>query len=542
MTNLHLKKSEVKIEGMTCNSCEIMLERKLKTVKGIVKVNVNHKTGIADITADASNLPSIPEIASVIQNAGYRLAGNLIAPPEVDRQVLKVRIDGMTCARCERLIREKLKLVSGVQYASVHHKKGSANIYYKGLKPDWDALQAAVESAGYKLRNLDDSPSSQEPSRKKWLEIGACLLIIFAVYKILQAFDIVSYASSLASASTLGGIFIIGLVAGTSSCLAVTGGLLLSMAAKYNEVHGGETRWQKFKPLLSFNIGRLASYFFFGGLVGILGNAITLSPQMTGYMNIAVALIMLSLALSILKIIPKGSFGIRLPKRFSHWIANLSESKHPAAPFSLGALTFFLPCGFTQSLQLVALASGSFLTAGLTMFIFALGTLPALLGISTISASAKGNTSRLFLRFSGTLVLILAVFNLNSGLLLTGFDISNVFANTFSNLEVANSSKKDSNVTINADGAQTINMRVTGYGYEPSSFTVEAGKPTVVKAVADKDVGGCTTVLTVPAFGLTKYLQPGSENIVGPFIPKEDFLITCSMGMVRANVKVVKPA
>mgnify|MGYP001567663717 FL=1 len=454
---------------MTCSSCEIMLERKLKVVKGVVKVDVNHKTGVASITADATNLPSLKMIAAVVQNAGYRLVKN----------------------------------------------------------PD---------TTGSSLVGV-----SQEPSNKKWLEIGASLLIIFALYKILQAFDVISYASSFASASTLGGIFIIGLVAGTSSCLAVTGGLLLSMAAKHNEAHGSETHWQKFKPLMTFNTGRLASYFFFGGLVGILGKAITLSPRMTGYMNIVVALIMLSLAFSILKIIPKGSLGIRLPKRFSHWIANLSESKHPAAPFCLGALTFFLPCGFTQSLQLVALASGSFLVGGLTMFIFALGTLPALLGISTISATAKGTFSRLFLRFSGTLVLILAVFNLNSGLLLTGFDISYVFANAFLNSEIVPYPEGDPNVIIASDGTQIINMKVTSFGYQPNAFTIEAGKPTIVNAVADTNISGCTNILTIPAFGLTKNLQPGSESKIGPFTPTKDFILTCSMGMVRADVKVINP-
>ena len=205
---------------------------------------MNHKTGVASITADATNLPSLKMIAAVVQNAGYRLVKN----------------------------------------------------------PD---------TTGSSLVGV-----SQEPSNKKWLEIGASLLIIFALYKILQAFDVISYASSFASASTLGGIFIIGLVAGTSSCLAVTGGLLLSMAAKHNEAHGSETHWQKFKPLMTFNTGRLASYFFFGGLVGILGKAITLSPRMTGYMNIVVALIMLSLAFSILKIIPKGSLEFAFPKIF----------------------------------------------------------------------------------------------------------------------------------------------------------------------------------------------------------------------------------
>ena len=94
-------------------------------------------------------------------------------------------------------------------------------------------------------------------------------------------------------------------------------------------------------------------------------------------MSIAVALIMLWLALMILQVIPKGSFPIRPPKTLSRWVANLSESDHPMAPFTLGAMTFFLPCGFTQSLQLVALASGSFVTGAFTMFIFALGTLPS---------------------------------------------------------------------------------------------------------------------------------------------------------------------
>src|SRR5205085_1213377 len=131
----------------------------------------------------------------------------------------------------------------------------------------------------------------------------------------------------------------------------------------------------KFRPLLHFNVGRLASYFVFGGLVGTLGQSITLTTQMSGYMSIAVALIMLWLALTILQIIPKGSFPIRPPKKLSRWIAGLSESKHPLAPFILGAMTFFLPCGFTQSLQLVALASRSFIAGALTMFTFALGTL-----------------------------------------------------------------------------------------------------------------------------------------------------------------------
>ena len=188
-----------------------------------------------------------------------------------------------------------------------------------------------------------------------------------------------------------------------------------------------QTMGDKMRPLLYFNAGRLASYFVLGGVVGLIGQSITLSIKMSGYMSILVAVIMLYLALTILQIIPKGSFPIRPPKKLSRWVAGLSESKHPAAPFTLGAMTFFLPCGFTQSLQLVALASGSFLAGALTMFAFAMGTLPSLIGISVISSTAKGATSRLFLRFSGALVFILALVNLNSGFALTGINLASAF-------------------------------------------------------------------------------------------------------------------
>ncbi|NCP77121.1 sulfite exporter TauE/SafE family protein [bacterium] len=41
-----------------------------------------------------------------------------------------------------------------------------------------------------------------------------------------------------------------------------------------------------------------------------------------------------------------------------------------------GALTFFLPCGFTLAMQAYAITTGSFITGALTMMAFALGTAP----------------------------------------------------------------------------------------------------------------------------------------------------------------------
>ncbi|MFA4815114.1 MAG: sulfite exporter TauE/SafE family protein [Candidatus Gracilibacteria bacterium] len=440
-------------------------------------------------------------------------------------------IKGMTCASCELLIERKLKKVPGVLDAHSNFRSGFTVVKTDNKNPpSAGAIEAAIEEAGYSL--TEKSLEALEGKSQKWLEIGACLLLIFALYKVLQGFGLFSLSGAVEGVTDFAGIFLIGLVAGTSSCLAVTGGLLLSMAAKYNEMNPEASRWQKFKPLLSFNGGRLLSYFFLGGLVGLLGQSLTLSPAVTGYLNIAVALLMFFLALSILKVIPKNHFVLRSPKWLTHWISGISEHSHPFAPMLLGALTFFLPCGFTQSLQLSALASGSFMEGALTMFVFALGTLPALLGISAISSYAKGRTSRIFLRFSGTLVLVLALFNLRSGLILSGVDVSALVLE--SEVEVTE------NVVTEEEGIQVIHLKASAYGYSPGSVSIEAGKPTRVEVESGSTLGGCATVITVPKFGLVEYLSPGTTTLLGPIEnPQDDFLITCSMGMVSTKVKVI---
>ena len=219
-----------------------------------------------------------------------------------------VCIGGMTCASCELLLEKKLKAVQGVKAVDVDHKSGMARITAKADElPSFERISSVIEKAGYSvLEEGAPSISTLSPDKRKWMEIGGALVIIFALYQAAQALDLISLAPSTSGALSLGGIFVIGLVAGTSSCLAVTGGLLLALAAKHNELHRAETAWRKFRPLLHFNVGRLVSYFVLGGLVGVLGQSITLSTRMSGYMNIFVALIMLYLALTILEIIHKS--------------------------------------------------------------------------------------------------------------------------------------------------------------------------------------------------------------------------------------------
>jgi hypothetical protein len=85
-----------------------------------------------------------------------------------------------------------------------------------------------------------------------------------------------------------------------------------------------------------------------------------------------------------------------MPKFLAHKIHDLTEKEVKGGAFILGASTFFLPCGFTQALQLYVLAKGSFTTGALTMLAFALGTSGLTLagaGAGT-SASILGDTQQ----------------------------------------------------------------------------------------------------------------------------------------------------
>src|SRR5262249_62241598 len=140
-----------------------------------------------------------------------------------------------------------------------------------------------------------------------------------------------------------------------------------------------------------------------------------------GVLTILASLGMIRLGLQMLKLLPALTrFMPTMPKAFSHYIHDQAERDARGGAFVFGAATFFLPCGFTQALQLYVLAKGSFATGALTMLAFSLGTLPALLSLSAISSFATGSFQRHFLKFAGAAVVILGVADIQYGLVLTG--------------------------------------------------------------------------------------------------------------------------
>ena len=71
-----------------------------------------------------------------------------------------------------------------------------------------------------------------------------------------------------------------------------------------------------------------------------------------------------------------------IPKFLPRYTLGLTKLNHTLTPFLVGVATFFLPCGFTQSMQIYTLSTGNFITGAMTMFSFAMGTFPMLALVS----------------------------------------------------------------------------------------------------------------------------------------------------------------
>ena len=318
-------------------------------------------------------------------------------------------VEGMHCASCELLIEEKLSQVEGVN--KVDAKLNESKVYLQSSKLlNAQELSKLVEENGYRIVEK----KSKRVINKKQFVIGFLIAaIVFILFLVLQKLGIVNIAND--SEITYPFIFFIGIIASVSTCMAVVGGLVLSISTNYSK--NGKTI-----PLIGFHFSRLISFFVLGGVIGLVGTAATLSPTASFILNTLLFLVMLIMALNLLDLFDfTKKLQLKMPKFAGKNIIKLSQSDSLLTPVLLGAATFFLPCGFTQSMQLYSLTTGSVLNGAFTMFVFALGTLPVLALISFASIKfSKTMQSGLFYKTAAFLILFFAVFNLISALISIG--------------------------------------------------------------------------------------------------------------------------
>src|SRR3989338_3282140 len=155
----------------------------------------------------------------------------------------------MTCSSCEVLIERKLRKVPGVERVTVRRFAEKVEIK-SAVEVPLETLQQALQGEKYTI--LSETSPVLQGSRRTLAEIGAVLVILAGLYILLTQFNLLPDTLGVTDTMTYGFVLVLGLVAAFSTCLAVSGGLLLGVSARYNEQHPHATKRQKLLPHLYF--------------------------------------------------------------------------------------------------------------------------------------------------------------------------------------------------------------------------------------------------------------------------------------------------
>lgn len=323
--------------------------------------------------------------------------------------------------------------------------------------------------------------------------------------------------------------------------MAVQGGLLAATIAQHqqNRLQNQSLRINHLFPILAFLVSKLVAYTLLCFLLGYLGSFFQLSVTAKVIMYLAVSIFMITTALNILEIHPFFRyFAIQPPRFLLRLLKNQTKSKDVIAPALVGAFTVFIPCGTTQAMMALALASSNPFTAAAIMFFFTLGTSPlfVIFGILTNKLSSLFEHS--FMKAAAVIVILLAIFNINSAISLSGnkftlkYFLSDINCTVFSNcLSPA--------LTL----SQPVNeatIYFSSTGYSPQTLTVNRNSKIKLNLVNAKGEG-CIQAFTIPTLNVQKVVRTGTtESLVfnSPDTP-QDLKFTCSMGMYEGIIHVV---
>ena len=466
------------------------------------------------------------------------------------------RIEGMTCGNCENRIVAAVKALPGILDAKA--TAGDGRLTVRALSGENQAdlerdIVAAVAGAGY--RAARGAPASRQPF--VGFLIGLALVGVFAL---AGSSGILSFIPRLEEGVGLGMIFIVGLLS-SLHCVSMCGGIALTQslgnAANAEGTIRGSTRPSGFIPgplrgAAAYNLGRIAGYTTIGGIVGALGSALSPGPYAKAAIMAAAGLFMILMGMRLIG-------WIRLPRLRLPFLAAAGKRAGTLAaslgPFAVGLANALMPCGPLQSMQVLALASGSARAGALAMFAFSAGTVPLMLVFGAAGSLLSARLRATAVRAGAVLVVAMGVAGLGRAWALAGLPAE--LAQPQGRPQVAEISQRSTGFSVAPQGlasetvpagslpaagptgvyatlhedyqAVSIDLRPDGY----AQIVVLAGLPVRFNIRASQSaLNGCNGAVVVPAFSVEKRLAVG-DNIL-EFLPQRAGIVpyTCWMGMM----------
>jgi uncharacterized protein len=413
-------------------------------------------------------------------------------------------IEGMHCISCEVIIRQKIEEAWYKDtIVDISHKRWNITLELKDTQ-DLSKIKESIIQAWYQV-DWKKYPKKSDNNQwwwKKWLWIVFAWLLVF-----LLIHTDISKIMPQYTQLTLGIALLIGLVASISTCLAVTGGIVIGYAETISDKNPRKTH-------LLFHWARIFAFVVGWWLLGVVGGGLQTTIWLSLILNILVWVLLLYLGLQIWGFVPNIS------RRWIHlpWgiVKYISKIKDPKYAWLVWALTFFVPCGFTQSMQIIALQSGWFWQWGIMMWFFALGTLPVLLGLWLWTGYIKEKI-RIFNPIIASLLVAFGVFTL------------------FNGSQLLKTIQTNNNQAIYQSNQETSEVEIVQVGHDwwqfiPSTIILNQGKNYIVRVTPERNWIGCMYALAY--WGKSYLIKEGEVfDLYVDGSRKKNIPLVCGMGM-----------
>jgi len=433
--------------------------------------------------------------------------------------------EGTTCESCAEIIKRQTMKVEGVKEAEFDYATEKGFVTFDKSITNLDTILYKIEEKGYTCYILDEKAKSTNKSLGWIFGIIGLLVIGYFVFRLVEGVNLPEISQNMG----YGLLFVVGLLTGFH-CISMCGGFVVSYTAK-----NAEAGTKSHKSHLMYGIGKTLSYTIIGAVFGLLGSIIAFTPTMRGVAGLLAGLFLVLFGLKMLNIIPiLRRIQFRTPKFISRFVGKKSSNQ---SPLMIGLLNgLMIACGPLQAIYIMAAGTGNMIEGAKLLFVFALGTLPVMLGFGYFASFVSSKLTHKILKASGVIVIVLGLAMINNGLVLTGsgFDFkSMVDTVTGSNSVTGNSVAAESLGTLN-NGYQEIRMEVNRYGWEPDKFVLKKDVP-VKWIINGKEINGCNNAIQVPKFGLKFDIKRGEQVI--EFTPDEAGVIrwSCWMGMIPGS-------
>ncbi|MEI6603193.1 MAG: sulfite exporter TauE/SafE family protein, partial [Clostridia bacterium] len=400
------------IKGMTCGSCELRIESKLKKMGGVIRVKARLSKESVEVTFDRS-VTSIDKISKVIMSLGYSIGKEPAKKDSGKLSVTQLIGIGILLFAVFWIINNTI----GFNFIpQVSQNMGFGILFVVGLIT---SLHCVVMCGGINISQCVSKGASTGGSNggngaanggSKAEKIKPSLMYNMG--------RVVSYT-------------IIGGVVGALGSLVSFSGMAKGIVALVSGV---------FMVVMGLNMLNLFPWLK------------KFTPRL-----------------------PRAASKILYEKFNNSEKSAQSADKKPGAirgrgPFLVGLLNGFMPCGPLQTMQVYALGTGSFLAGAGAMFFFSLGTVPLMFGLGALSSFLSSRFTKNMMKVGAVLVMMLGIIMFSRGLNLSGVNFAQAAAPGASSVSQVEGNLQSVTTTLASGQYEPITVRKG----VPVKWTVQA--------------------------------------------------------------------